>query len=117
MPYFTWLRFSQQILCDDQPLHLARSFSDGHQPRIPVNPFHGIFTAISISAERKNRHWIACDLGRFAVLTARKRLLSIPDIKPFVVQNLGKYERQAWQAAEFGGEKEAAQIADHQSRQ
>ena len=23
-------------------------------------------------------------------------------VKPFVVQNLGKYERQAWQAAEFG---------------
>jgi len=31
----------------------------------------------------------------------RKRLLGIPNVKPFVVQNLGKYERQAWQAAEF----------------
>ena len=52
-------------------------------------------------AEKLERRWITCDLGRFAIHTTRKRLLSIPDIKPFVVQNLGKYERQAWQAAEF----------------
>jgi hypothetical protein len=25
----------------------------------------------------------------------------IPGVKPFVVQNLGKYERHAWQEAEF----------------
>ncbi|MBI4325262.1 MAG: PKD domain-containing protein, partial [Chloroflexi bacterium] len=33
--------------------------------------------------------------------TTRKRLLAIPGVRPFVVQNLGKYERQAWQAAQF----------------
>ncbi len=53
-------------------------------------------------AEKLNRRWIACDLGRFAIHTTRKRLLSIPNVRPFVVQNLGKYERQAWQAVEFG---------------
>jgi adenine-specific DNA-methyltransferase len=58
-------------------------------------------------AEKLNRRWITCDLGRFAIHTARKRLLSIPNVKPFAVQNLGKYERQAWQTAEFGGEKKA----------
>jgi DNA modification methylase len=52
-------------------------------------------------AEKLNRRWIACDLGRFAIHTTRKRLLQIPNVKPFVVQNLGKYERQAWQSAEF----------------
>ena len=52
-------------------------------------------------AEKLGRRWIACDLGRFAVHTARKRMLSIPGVKPFVVQNLGKYERQVWQSAEF----------------
>ena len=52
-------------------------------------------------AEKLNRRWIACDLGRFAIHTTRKRLLQIPNVKPFVVQNLGKYERQAWQASEF----------------
>ncbi|HLI30697.1 MAG TPA: DNA methyltransferase [Terriglobia bacterium] len=52
-------------------------------------------------AEKLNRRWIACDLSRFAIHTTRKRLLGIPGVKPFVVQNLGKYERQAWQVAEF----------------
>ncbi len=55
-------------------------------------------------AEKLNRRWITCDLGRFAIHTARKRLLSIPHVKPFVVQNLGKYERQSWQESEFGAE-------------
>jgi DNA modification methylase len=54
------------------------------------------------AAEKLGRRWIACDLGRFAIHTMRKRLLGIPNVRPFVVQNLGKYERQAWQAAEFG---------------
>lgn len=52
-------------------------------------------------AEKLGRRWIACDLGRFAIHTTRKRLLDIEKVRPFVVQNLGKYERQAWQAAEF----------------
>lgn len=52
-------------------------------------------------AEKLGRRWITCDLGRFAIHTARKRFLGIPDVKPFVVQNLGKYERQQWIQAEF----------------
>ena len=52
-------------------------------------------------AEKLGRRWITCDLGRFAIHTARKRFLGIADVKPFVVQNLGKYERQAWQSAEW----------------
>jgi len=55
----------------------------------------------AVAAEKLNRRWIACDLGRFAIHTTRKRLLGIPGVKPFVVQNLGKYERQQWQVAEF----------------
>ncbi|HCE5513684.1 TPA: site-specific DNA-methyltransferase [Legionella pneumophila] len=46
-------------------------------------------------AEKLGRRWIMADLGRFAVHTSRKRLLDI-DAKPFIVQNLGKYERQHW---------------------
>jgi DNA modification methylase len=63
----------------------------------------------AVVAEKLNRRWIACDLGRFAIHTTRKRLLGIPNVRPFVVQNLGKYERQAWQAAEF----DAATIQSH----
>ena len=55
----------------------------------------------AVVAERLNRRWITCDLGRFAIHTARKRFLGIESVKPFIVQNLGKYERQEWMKAEF----------------
>jgi len=60
------------------------------------------------TAEKLNRRWITCDLGRFAIHTTRKRLLGIEGIKPFMVQNLGKYERQAWLETQFA-QKEAHQ--------
>jgi DNA modification methylase len=65
--------------------------------------FAGSGTTAAV-AEKLNRRWITCDLGRFAIHTTRKRLLSIDNVRPFVVQNLGKYERQAWQKAEFSGQ-------------
>jgi hypothetical protein len=73
---------------------------------IVLDCFCGSGTTAAV-AEKLNRRWIACDLGRFAIHTTRKRLLGIPGVKPFVVQNLGKYERQAWQTAEFGESAEA----------
>jgi SAM-dependent methyltransferase len=63
--------------------------------------FCGSGTAAA-AAEKLGRLWIACDLSRFAIHTTRKRLLSIPGVRPFTVQNLGKYERQQWAGAEFG---------------
>lgn len=62
--------------------------------------FCGSGTTAAVS-EKLNRRWITCDLGRFAIHTARKRFLGIQNIKPFIVQNLGKYERQQWVNAEF----------------
>jgi adenine-specific DNA-methyltransferase len=61
--------------------------------------------------EDLGRKWIACDMSRFAIQMTRKRLLGITEVKPFVVQNLGKYERQIWQVAEFGEQAEAKQAA------
>jgi adenine-specific DNA-methyltransferase len=61
----------------------------------------------AVVAEKLKRRWISADLGRFAIHTTRKRLLSVPNVRPFVVENLGKYERQLWQAAEFGDRAEA----------
>lgn len=61
-------------------------------------------------AEKLNRRWIACDLGRFAIHTTRKRLLGIPGVKPFVVQNLGKYERQQWLGTEFQSAENKASL-------
>jgi DNA modification methylase len=67
---------------------------------IVLDCFAGSGTTAAV-AEKLNRRWITCDLSRFSVHTTRKRLLAIPNVKPFSVQNLGKYERQAWQVAEF----------------
>ena len=65
-----------------------------------LDSFCGSGTTAAV-AEKLKRRWITCDLGRFAIHTARKRLLSIPGVRPFIVQNLGKYERQIWQTQEF----------------
>lgn len=62
--------------------------------------FCGSGTTVAV-AEKNNRRWITCDLGRFSIHTARKRFLGIDNVKPFIVQNLGKYERQQWMKAEF----------------
>ncbi len=57
-------------------------------------------------AEKLNRRWVMADIGRYAIHTTRKRLLGIDGCKPFVVQNLGKYERQYWQGVTFANRKE-----------
>lgn len=77
--------------------------------------FAGSGTTAAV-AEKLGRRWITADLGRFAIHTTRKRLLAIPDVKPFVVQNLGKYERQAWQSAEFGDDRDRAAQAQTRYR-
>src|SRR5581483_3518036 len=84
-----------------EPLLKRIILSTTTEGQLVLDCFVGSGTAAAV-AEKLGRRWIACDLGRFAIHTTRKRLLQIPDVKPFVVQNLGKYERQAWQAAEFG---------------
>ena len=53
-------------------------------------------------AEKLGRKWIACDLGRFAIHTTRKRIIGVQrelkkagkPYRAFEVLNLGKYERQ-----------------------
>ena len=57
------------------------------------------------------RRWIGCDLGRFSVHTARKRLIDLQrtlyssgtPYRAFDVYNLGRYERQWWQRASLRG--------------
>jgi adenine-specific DNA-methyltransferase len=74
--------------------------TSSNEGALVLDCFGGSGTTAAV-AEKLNRRWITCDLGRFAIHTTRKRLLGIPDVKPFIVQNLGKYERQQWQVAEF----------------
>jgi DNA modification methylase len=63
--------------------------------------FCGSGTALAV-AEKLNRKWIGCDLGKFAIHTTRKRLIGVQrqlktegkDYRAFEILNLGKYERQ-----------------------
>lgn len=98
-----------------KPESLVTRIVVGHtdEDDLVLDCFVGSGTTAAV-AEKLGRRWIAADIGRFAVHTSRKRLLSIPELKPFVVQNLGKYERQLWQAAEFG-ESAAARTAAYRS--
>jgi adenine-specific DNA-methyltransferase len=75
--------------------------SSSNENDLVLDCFCGSGTTAAV-AEKLGRRWIACDLSRFAIHTTRKRLLSIANVRPFVVQNLGKYERQIWAGAEFG---------------
>ena len=83
---------------------IIRSSSD--EGSIVLDCFVGSGTTPAV-AERLHRRWIAVDIGRFAIHTTRKRLLDIPDCKPFEVANLGHYERQVWQRATTGEQHEA----------
>lgn len=56
-----------------------------------------------VVAEKLGRRWIMTDLGKFATQVTRKRLLDM-GAKPFVVQNLGKYERHRWVTRNGKGE-------------
>jgi len=63
--------------------------------------FCGSGTTLAV-AEKLGRKWIGADLGKFAIHTARKRLIDVQrelkkegkDYRAFEILNLGKYERQ-----------------------
>jgi len=62
--------------------------------------FCGSGTTLAV-AEKLNRKWIGSDLGKFAIHTARKRMIGVQrelkkagkDFRAFEILNLGKYER------------------------
>lgn len=67
-----------------------------------VADFFGGSGTTAAVAERLNRKWITCDIGRFSVHTIRKRLLDTPNCKPFEILNLGRYERKYWMDKIYG---------------
>jgi adenine-specific DNA-methyltransferase len=52
--------------------------------------FSGSGTTAAV-AERLNRQWVACDLGKPSCMIARKRLID-QDAKPFLYQHVGDYQ-------------------------
>jgi adenine-specific DNA-methyltransferase len=85
--------------------------ASSNESDLVLDCFCGSGTTAAV-AEKLKRRWIVCDLGRFAIYTTRKRLLSVSGVRPFLVQNLGKYERQLWAGAEF--ENGSGKRADQQ---
>jgi len=83
---------------------IIKSSSD--EGSIVLDCFVGSGTTAAV-AEKLQRRWVAVDIGRFAIHTTRKRLLDIPRCAPFIVANLGRYERQAWQHATTGPQVKA----------
>lgn len=55
-------------------------------------------------AEKLERKWIGCDLGKFGIHTARKRMIGVQreikkagkDFRAFEILNVGKYERESY---------------------
>ena len=74
--------------------------------------FCGSGTTLSV-AEKLNRKWIGTDLGKFAIHTSRKRLISTQrerksngeNYRAFEILNLGKYQRDSFISKHSNDEK------------
>ncbi len=94
---------------------IAASSDEGD---IVLDCFCGSGTTAAV-AEKMGRRWIACDLGRYAVHTTRKRLIGVQrelhsagkPYRSFDVYNLGRYERQWWQMERLQGADEQHRAA------
>ena len=75
--------------------------ASSNQGDLVADFFCGSGTTAAV-AEKLGRKWIASDLGKFAIHTTRKRMISVQrqlkkdgeNYRAFEVLNLGKYERQ-----------------------
>jgi adenine-specific DNA-methyltransferase len=67
--------------------------SSSNEGDLVADFFCGSGTTLAV-AEKLGRRWIGCDLSKFAIHTTRKRLLDIPNCKPFEILNLGNYQKQ-----------------------
>jgi hypothetical protein len=73
---------------------VARIVSASSNPDdIVLDCFVGSGTT-AVVAEKLGRRWIACDASPVAVHATRKRLLALPDVRPFAVQRASAGERQ-----------------------
>jgi adenine-specific DNA-methyltransferase len=68
--------------------------------------FGGSGTTASV-AEKLGRRWITSDLGKPSSMIMRKRLIDIPDCKPFLYHSIGDYSREA-----FLSDKQFRRVSD-----
>jgi adenine-specific DNA-methyltransferase len=66
--------------------------SSSNEGDIVADFFCGSGTSL-VAAEKTNRRWIGCDFSKTALQVARNRLVQ-NDAKPFLIENIGNYQRQ-----------------------
>jgi adenine specific DNA methylase Mod len=81
---------------------LERIILSGSKVGDLVADFFGGSGTTAAMAEKLDRRWITCDIGRFSIHTIRKRLLDTPHCRPFEILNMGRYERKYWMDKVYG---------------
>lgn len=65
--------------------------SSSNEGDIVLDCFGGSGTTAAV-AEKLNRRWITCDIGKLSIYTIQKRIISIEGYKCFAVYNAGLYD-------------------------
>lgn len=71
-----------------------------------IADFYGGSGTTAVVAEKLNRRWITCDLGKPANMIMRKRLID-QEAKPFLYQAVGDYQKEV-----FASTKEFKRVGD-----
>ena len=69
--------------------------ASSNENSIVADFFGGSGTTAAV-AEKLGRRWITSDLGKPSTMIMRKRLIDIPDCKPFLYHSIGDYSREAF---------------------
>ena len=80
--------------------------ASSNEGSIVADFFGGSGTTAAV-AEKLGRRWITSDLGKPATMIMRKRLIDIPDCKPFLYHSIGDYSREA-----FLSDKQYKRVSD-----
>ncbi|MFQ6739658.1 MAG: site-specific DNA-methyltransferase [Alphaproteobacteria bacterium] len=83
---------------------IIKASSNEHS--IVADFFGGSGTTAAV-AEKLGRRWITSDLGKPSTMIMRKRLIDIPDCKPFLYHSIGDYSREA-----FLSDKQYKRVSD-----
>lgn len=80
--------------------------ASSNENSIVADFFGGSGTTAAV-AEKLGRRWITSDLGKPSTMIMRKRLIDIPDCKPFLYHSIGDYSREA-----FLSDKQYKRVSD-----
>lgn len=80
--------------------------ASSNENSIVADFFGGSGTTAAV-AEKLGRRWITSDLGKPSTMIMRKRMIDIPDCKPFLYHSIGDYSREA-----FLSDKQYKRVSD-----